>query len=343
MHHIIGFDGQYLDSDTGTLHLGNGYRAYNPVLMRFNGPDIWSPFGRGGINLYAYCAGDPINRADPSGHFSQGQWIGMALSFVAGIALSILTEGAAMPVAMTLMATLASDAAIGAGAELVTEAVDKRQINWGQVGIAAGLSALASLAGFGVGIASKLTGTSNRPFKGMMIEPGRASGENISKNLTKEERMRNVERILVHELDEDSGEITSYRSSAFFSSNDTIFVNEYTPNAWVLIKNIRHNHDPFFASDVIEYQLNYVSRANDFVNIMPRKLVYDKVLNPEALGKIRGKLGSDLTDSFLESGLGKTTERILQYYDLHVDSGRSIFRGNDLTLYLKDDPRQLPL
>ncbi|SDW89091.1 RHS repeat-associated core domain-containing protein [Pseudomonas syringae] len=65
---LPGFNGELLDSVTGHYPLGNGYRAYNPVLMRFNSPDSLSPFGKGGLNAYAYCAGDPVNRSDPSGH-----------------------------------------------------------------------------------------------------------------------------------------------------------------------------------------------------------------------------------------------------------------------------------
>lgn len=57
-----------MDSATGHYLLGNGYRAYNPVLMRFNRPDNLNPFGEGGLNAYAYCAGDPVNRSDPTGH-----------------------------------------------------------------------------------------------------------------------------------------------------------------------------------------------------------------------------------------------------------------------------------
>jgi RHS repeat-associated protein len=64
---LLGFNGQRPDPVTGHYLLGNGYRAFNPVLMRFNSPDRWSPFKKGGINSYAYCSGDPINRSDPNG------------------------------------------------------------------------------------------------------------------------------------------------------------------------------------------------------------------------------------------------------------------------------------
>jgi RHS repeat-associated protein len=64
----LGFNGKQPDPVTGHYLLGNGYRAFNPVLMRFNSPDSWCPFGRGGVNPYAYCMGDPVNRGDPTGH-----------------------------------------------------------------------------------------------------------------------------------------------------------------------------------------------------------------------------------------------------------------------------------
>ncbi|WP_130907956.1 RHS repeat-associated core domain-containing protein [Pseudomonas sp. Sample_16] len=65
---LLGFNGERPDPVTGHYHLGNGYRQFNPVLMRFNSPDSWSPFGKGGLNAYAYCAGEPISSVDPSGH-----------------------------------------------------------------------------------------------------------------------------------------------------------------------------------------------------------------------------------------------------------------------------------
>lgn len=65
---VPGFNGEHPDPLTGHYLLGQGYRAFNPVLMRFNSPDSLSPFEEGGINAYAYCEGDPINQTDPSGH-----------------------------------------------------------------------------------------------------------------------------------------------------------------------------------------------------------------------------------------------------------------------------------
>ncbi|WP_095152639.1 RHS repeat-associated core domain-containing protein [Pseudomonas sp. Irchel s3b5] len=65
---LLGFNGERWDPVTGCYLLGNGYRAFNPVLMRFNSPDSWSPFGKGGFNSYAYCLGDPVNFFDPNGH-----------------------------------------------------------------------------------------------------------------------------------------------------------------------------------------------------------------------------------------------------------------------------------
>ncbi|POA19085.1 Rhs family protein [Pseudomonas sp. FW300-N1A1] len=72
---LLGFNGERPDPLTGHYHLGNGYRQFNPVLMRFNSPDSWSPFGKGGLNAYAYCDGDPRNGIDPTGHFNVADFI----------------------------------------------------------------------------------------------------------------------------------------------------------------------------------------------------------------------------------------------------------------------------
>ncbi|EKT4542192.1 RHS repeat-associated core domain-containing protein [Pseudomonas sp. DCB_CB] len=64
---LTGFNGAHFDPHAHYYHLGQGYRAFSPTLMRFISPDRISPFGRGGINSYTYCNGDPVNRTDPSG------------------------------------------------------------------------------------------------------------------------------------------------------------------------------------------------------------------------------------------------------------------------------------
>ncbi|ELF6203997.1 TPA: RHS repeat-associated core domain-containing protein [Pseudomonas putida] len=64
---LLAFNGQLRDAFTSFYALGNGHRIYNPVLQRFHSADRLSPFDAGGINAYAYCSGDPVNRLDPSG------------------------------------------------------------------------------------------------------------------------------------------------------------------------------------------------------------------------------------------------------------------------------------
>jgi RHS repeat-associated protein len=65
----LGFNGELREVQTGWYLLGNGYRAYNPRLMRFHSPDNLSPFGEGGLNAYMYCSGEPVMNSDPTGHF----------------------------------------------------------------------------------------------------------------------------------------------------------------------------------------------------------------------------------------------------------------------------------
>lgn len=98
MQSLLAFNGEAVES-TGWYLLGNGYRAYNPGLMRFHSPDSMSPFGAGGLNCYMYCAGNPIAFSDPSGHQTQGQVIhnpwftaGMGVfATVLGAVISVLT------------------------------------------------------------------------------------------------------------------------------------------------------------------------------------------------------------------------------------------------------------
>lgn len=87
----LGFNGQFKEGVTGWYHLGNGHRVYNPVLMRFHSPDRLSPFGKGGLNAYAYCSGSPVNRVDPSGK----SWLSLVGNAV-GSLLNTIFAGAAI-------------------------------------------------------------------------------------------------------------------------------------------------------------------------------------------------------------------------------------------------------
>ena len=128
---LPGFNGERPDPISQTYHLGNGYRTYNPELMRFTAPDSWSPFGAGGLNAYAYCEGDPINRADPSGHMSWQADVGIGLG-VLSILGAIATMGMSIAAEGGVLAAIASADA----ADLVA----------GGLGLAADVTGIASIA-----------------------------------------------------------------------------------------------------------------------------------------------------------------------------------------------------
>ncbi|WP_277972950.1 RHS repeat-associated core domain-containing protein [Pantoea agglomerans] len=102
-----GFNGERVDPVSCVYHLGNGYRAYNPVLMRFNCPDNLSPFGAGGINPYAYCAGDPVNFTDPTGHISGWGIAGIVLGTL-GLIFAVATAGMSIAAAGSIGAAISA-------------------------------------------------------------------------------------------------------------------------------------------------------------------------------------------------------------------------------------------
>lgn len=147
---VLGFSGEQLDPLTGLYLLGNGYRAYSPALMRFLSPDSMSPFGAGGLNPYAYCGGDPINRVDPTGHFWKAL-LGIALS-IAGFALSVVTMGAATPLAVIGLTLAVSSATLGIAGIIVDEVAPESGVGeiLGWASLATGvLSAGAGLGALG--------------------------------------------------------------------------------------------------------------------------------------------------------------------------------------------------
>ena len=64
------YRGYYYDAESGFYFLNARY--YNPAWRRFISPDdtaYLDPETPNGLNLYAYCNNDPVNYADPNGHF----------------------------------------------------------------------------------------------------------------------------------------------------------------------------------------------------------------------------------------------------------------------------------
>lgn len=118
----LGFNGECRERHTGWYMLGNGYRAYNPVLMRFHSPDKLSPFGAGGLNPYTYCAADPINHRDPSGRIaipvilSQLAGVGGGASSLGGMALSLSTSARFSGQGILALGTGATGVLLGAAA-----------------------------------------------------------------------------------------------------------------------------------------------------------------------------------------------------------------------------------
>ncbi|WP_426575490.1 RHS repeat domain-containing protein (plasmid) [Xenorhabdus stockiae] len=146
---LPGYNGERQDPLGGGYHLGNGYRTYNPVLMRFTAPDSLSPFEAGGLNPYAYCLGDPINRTDPSGHMSVGSILGIALGLfgmAAELAAAIPTGGASLTLSGAIIAGIGFLGAATGIASAATEDSDPQAsavLGWISMGL--GAASLGSL------------------------------------------------------------------------------------------------------------------------------------------------------------------------------------------------------
>jgi RHS repeat-associated protein len=107
----LGFNGEWLDPVLEGYHLGQGYRIYQPKLMRFNAPDSLAPFNEGVHNAYVYCHNDPINFTDPSGHLNISKILFGTFGIIAGIigiALAAPTGGSSLVLAAGIIGGVAS-------------------------------------------------------------------------------------------------------------------------------------------------------------------------------------------------------------------------------------------
>lgn len=146
---LSGLNGERIDPVSNNLHPGAGYRAYDPVLMRFRAPDTSSPFDAGGINTYAWCQGDPVNLADPSGHHSEGAWLGITAGVIFGILLTPVSGGSSLGLALSTLSV--TSAAASAGLAIVQQFIEKdnpdlgAKLGWAALGtgILSGISSAA--------------------------------------------------------------------------------------------------------------------------------------------------------------------------------------------------------
>ncbi|AXP04719.1 hypothetical protein DZG01_17780 [Pseudomonas fluorescens] len=138
---LLAFNGEAVES-TGWYLLGNGYRAYNPSLMRFHSPDSLSPFGSGGFNCYMYCAGNPIAFSDPTGHRAQSlvdnpaftYGVGLGGAIFLGIVLSILTSNPGPIIAAVAEAVGTTTTAVVSTFNTVANIV-----TWGSIAVSTGV------------------------------------------------------------------------------------------------------------------------------------------------------------------------------------------------------------
>lgn len=173
------FNGERLDAGSGCYLLGPGHhRPYSPTLGLFLAPDRAGPFGAGGLNTLSYCAGDPINRRDPSGHF--WKWIVAAVGLVVGAAAVSLSFGTAAPAFGVL-------AAGGLGALNASGAAAIAGVGLGVAGMAVEAAAFGALlagdaktagilgwVGLGLGVAGAAPALGKAALKGATQLAGKA-------------------------------------------------------------------------------------------------------------------------------------------------------------------------
>ncbi|TDF78802.1 RHS repeat-associated core domain-containing protein, partial [Pseudomonas sp. H9] len=181
-----GYTGERREPLTG-WYIPAGYRPYDPLLMMFLSPDSESPFGRGGLNPYTYCGGDPVNRIDPDGHSSE-TWLLAGFGLVLGVLATVASFGAAAPAfaavysaglagltasgAMAMGAATLGAVSLGTGiASTALEAVNKDSK---AAGILGWVSLGTGLVGSGLQVAPKATAKLTNVL-------GRSAGRGTSK------------------------------------------------------------------------------------------------------------------------------------------------------------------
>jgi len=332
---ISGYNGLRIDPVSGNYHPGNGYRSYSPILMRFSAPDSWSPFGAGGINTYSYCAGDPINRSDPSGHFSWQSALGIGMGIL-GIIGTLFTGGAALIAAGGLEAAMISASAsamlvgtsgtvadISGILSITSAGTHPRAASaLGWLSFASGLLSLG--AGLLAGVGRSATHAANGGmvsaalhFSQAWTEPGEnlleADTAAVSQRLSKQQALAWID-----DKNNFAHKTRGYQiTSRDLNHKPNFFSNKFKPNQWTFINNYRRAQNvPYYASDIARYQYMKVASENNFIGRMPETIVRSGVSNQITLEMTEGKAGRELFDVFFKTPNGKSTQHIMKDFGL---------------------------
>ena len=290
--HIPGFNSERPDPVTGTYHLGNGYRAYNPKLMRFNCPDSMSPFGAGGINPYVYCSGDPVNNSDPSGHLSQGEQAGIGV----GGALGLLAIAGV--VSYSISAYRSARAPVR---HLVGQEQTLRSFRTETQGAQ---TSRAYLTGHENGRSDKRV-------------PWGRTNKTIS----------DIEKITDTEVYERYDGYWGWASTGD-SESAGIYINAIGDDEWVFAMNFKNNAGGYFNSDVIIFQQETVRAITGIDNLTPISIRNENVCNKETLRRTANLSGDALDSEFFNNTPnGKRTKYVMEYYGFEADSVQRVGIG----------------
>ena len=203
----IRYRGYYYDSETGLYYLNSRY--YDPEVGRFINADNQLTTGSDmtGVNLFAYCGNNPVNRIDPTGE----AWWHWALGAVVVAACAVATvvtaggfaaaAGAVAAVgsgfaAATTASTIAAGAFIGSatvyGMAVATAASTSRSVkefndqgNWGTVAATVGGAVLGGGSAYVSTKGSSTSPKTNQPIS--RGSTGRTQPVNLREQLAMEQ------------------------------------------------------------------------------------------------------------------------------------------------------------
>ncbi len=183
------YRGYYYDTETGLYYVSSRY--YDPEIGRWINADGQLITGSDiiGMNLFAYCGNNPVNRIDRTGE-AWWHWALGAAVVVACAAATIITAGgfmaaagavaavssgvAAATVASTVAATAFVGAATAYGTAVISAATTSKSVkdfndqgNWGTVAQTAVGAATGAIDGLASGVSKNKTPSTKSVGKGM--------------------------------------------------------------------------------------------------------------------------------------------------------------------------------